>query len=154
MSGDGSENSSEEIKMLRVDYRRINPKCARCPAAPVVIRIEQGTDGEVYVSTWCEEHAREDQQRTADKGLTNISGTGTFINYALYERMLESGGIGALQEAIEHAMDDDDDKFGTKLMKGPDAQPDHGCVECGKVDSETMNGMDLCLDCTPDDEKN
>ena len=93
------ENQPDEPEVARVDYRRINPKCYVCDGSSTVVRITAATDGELYVSTLCEQHAVGEQKYLAEKhGMECIPGTGTFVNVELYESLAPA--MDALLEGV------------------------------------------------------
>ncbi len=95
----------ETVIALRVDYRKINPKCYVCGGESKVVRCTQATDGEVYISTLCEKHARGEQEHLVTDGeMENVEGTGTFVNMAFCEKLAESGAIEELGAAAEEEL--------------------------------------------------
>lgn len=97
-------DKTEEPIALRIDYRKINPKCYICDGPSTVIRITQATDGELYVSTLCDEHAKGEQEHVDAEGdLENVPGTGTFINFELYDKLLDTGAMDELREVMASA---------------------------------------------------
>ncbi len=92
----------EEVPVVRVDYRDLSPICNYCSAAPKVIRITHLLDGEIMVSAMCLRHARGEQD-ACTRDLTNIPGTGTYLNL----------------DATKRAMDEisEEEKEGSKVSK-------------------------------------
>ena len=52
------EGEAPWINIVRADYRLINPTCERCEEDSTVIAIRVAADGEMFVSTMCDEHAK------------------------------------------------------------------------------------------------
>lgn len=52
-----------EVKAYKLDYKKLNKKCAYCDAAATMIRITTLTDGTLRVSTMCDTHAEGEKQR-------------------------------------------------------------------------------------------
>lgn len=94
---------------LRIDYKKINPKCYICGGKSTVVRFTQATDGEIYVSALCDEHTKGEQQHLVDDGeLQPVEGTGTFINTVLYEKLEGSSAMEELREVMEEATEGKD----------------------------------------------
>ena len=52
------EGEAPWINIVRADYRLINPTCERCSEDSTVIAIRVAVDGEMFISTMCDEHAK------------------------------------------------------------------------------------------------
>lgn len=52
-----------EVKAYKIDYKKLNKKCAYCDAAATMIRITTLTDGTLRVSTMCDFHAEGEKKR-------------------------------------------------------------------------------------------
>jgi hypothetical protein len=76
--------TTDQVTPLRIDYHKINPHCYVCGEDSEVVRITAGSDGELYVATLCEKHARGEQEHIHNEheDLQLVVGTGTFVNMA------------------------------------------------------------------------
>lgn len=127
------EREGDDIKLLRVDFRKLAVSCYRCSRPSRYIRVMQASDGEVYISTLCTTHIDDDIENVAaEPGVEKVEGRTTFINMKLYRAMEGTGAIASLQEAVEEVLEE---------------EPEHPCVSCGQEDANTINGKDLCSKC-------
>lgn len=99
-----SNTNKNDPVALRVDYRKIDSKCYICAAPSTVIRFTQATDGEVYISSLCSEHAIGEQEHIEEEGeLEAVPGTGTFVNFTLYDKLQSAAGMQELRDVIDEA---------------------------------------------------
>ena len=81
------EGEAPWINIVRADYRLINPMCERCRKDSAVIAIRVAVDGEMFVSTMCDEHAKgEVDHIVREEGFIQDGKRSTFYSSKVLER--------------------------------------------------------------------
>src|SRR5690606_24262651 len=61
-----------EVKAFKVDYKKLNSKCAYCEQDSKIIRIATLTDGTLIVATLCEKDHLGEVEKFIEDGMTMV----------------------------------------------------------------------------------